>query len=311
MRPTLFSIGSGAHSFPIHSYGFLIAVGMVLGVALAIRRGHCVNISTAATLDLSFYAMVAGLAGARLLYVLMHGDDYLRLCAGSGAGRSTGQWFSDCTAALRFWHGGLVFLGGAIVAAAIILRFARRKGLALGDVADVLAPSLSLAHVFGRLGCFMVGCCFGKPWAGGAHFAPDSVAYSELLGRHAMLVGAEHTPGLHPTQLYEAAGEFLIFVGLSWLWRRRKFPGAVALAYAIAYGALRFVVEIFRDDGVRGFLFQWRLPTLAGALGLAPSDPLFLSFAQATVLGLIVAATIAYAVLLRRSSIPPQATERN
>jgi phosphatidylglycerol:prolipoprotein diacylglycerol transferase len=305
MRPTLFSIGSGAHSLPIHSYGLLIAVGVVLGVALAVRRGSSVGIATGASLDLTFYAIVTGLLGARVAYVLLHAGEYARLCGGAGLPRSVGQTVSDCTAALRFWQGGLVFLGGALLAALVILLFARRQGLGLGNVADVLAPSVSLAHVFGRLGCFMAGCCYGKPWAAGAHFPPDSVAYSELLTRRVIFAGAECTPGLHPTQLYEAAGEVVIFVGLLWLWRRRKFPGAVALAYAGAYGVLRFLLEILRDDMVRGFVFQLRLPGLARLLGLPPSDPLLLSSAQATALALVATAAIAYSIFRRRVS-PPQ-----
>jgi phosphatidylglycerol:prolipoprotein diacylglycerol transferase len=128
------------------------------------------------------------------------------------------------------------------------------------------------------------------------------VAYSELVARGTLVAGALCTPGLHPTQLYESAGELLVFLGLLLVWRRRKFPGVVALAYGAAYGVLRFFVEIFRDDQARGFIFELRLPGLAAALGLPPADPLFLSSAQATSLLLITAAATTYAFLSRRSS---------
>lgn len=297
MKPTLFHLGA----IPVHSYGFLIAVGMVLGVVLAVRRGRQVGIPAATSLDLTFYAIVVGVLGSRLLYVLMHAGDYARLCTGAGGDRSLGRVLHDCTAALHIWQGGLAFLGGGVLAAAAVLLFARRKGLRLGDVADVLAPSVSLAHVFGRMGCFLAGCCYGKPWAAGMPFPPDSVAYSELLARNAIVPGAHLTPELHPTQLYEASGELLIFLGLVLLWRRRRFPGTVALAYAFAYGMLRFLVEVFRDDQVRGFLFEMRLPGLATALGLPTSDPLFLSTAQATSLALVAGAVVVYALLAKRN----------
>ncbi len=300
MKPTLFFIGSGPHAFAVHSYGFLIALGLVAGVVVAVRRGRTVGIETGATLDLTFYAIVVGMVGARLLYVIMHAGDYGRLCVGSGAPRTLGQVLSDCSAAVRFWQGGLVFLGGAILAAASTLLLARRKGLGLGEVADVLAPSVSLAHVFGRLGCFMVGCCYGKPWSGGVHFPPDSVAYSELLGERAIVVGAASTPGLHPTQLYEAGGELLIFLALLWLWPRRRFSGAIALTYAFAYGVLRFAIEIFRGDDLGAFIVEARVPSLARVLGFSPTTPLFLSSAQATALVLVAAASITYALLRRR-----------
>lgn len=310
MKPTLFFLGSGPGAFPVHSYGFLIALGLVAGVAVAVRRGRSVGIETGATLDLTFYAIVVGMVGARLLYVLMHAGDYARLCAGAGAPRTLGQAVADCTAAVRFWQGGLVFLGGAILAAASTLLLAHRKGLGLGEVADVLAPSVSLAHVFGRLGCFMVGCCYGKPWSGGVHFPPDSVAYSELLNDHAVVVGAASTPGLHPTQLYEAGGELAIFLVLVWLWPRRKFSGAIALTYALAYGLLRFAIEIFRGDDLRAFVVEARMPSLARALGFSPTAPLFLSSAQATALVLIAAASIVY-VLLRRKRAHTSASSRS
>ena len=301
MKPTLFSIGSGAHAFPVHSYGFLIAIGLVVGVAISLRRGRSVGIETAATLDLTFYSVLVGLVGARLLYVLMHAGEYARLCGGVGLPRSLGQKLLDCTAPLRFWQGGLVFLGGAVLAAVVMLLYARRRNFKLGDVADVLAPSVSIAHVFGRLGCFMVGCCYGKPWTSGVHFPPDSVAYSELLAHRDILVGAPSTYGLHPTQIYESVGELFIFMGLVWLWRRRKFPGAIALGYAFAYGILRFFIEIFRGDDVRGFLFEARVPAVSRMLGLPPNDPIFLSTAQATSIALMVAAAIAYSILRRRA----------
>jgi phosphatidylglycerol---prolipoprotein diacylglyceryl transferase len=296
MKPSLFHIGS----LPVHSYGFLIAIGLVFGVLVAVRRGRSVGIETANTLDLTFYAIIVGLIGSRLLYVLMHADDYARLCMGTGQTRSFGRWLSDCTATVRFWQGGLVFLGGAMLAAVTSLLFARRKHLPIGDVADVLAPSVSLAHVFGRFGCFLVGCCYGKPWASGAHFPSDSVAYMELQSRGKVMAGAVSTPGLHPTQLYESAGELLIFLALLWLWRRRKYPGAIALAYAFGYGLLRFAVEIFRGDEVRGFLIQIKLTALGRALGLPPDEPFFLSTAQASSLLLMATAVVAHRILRRR-----------
>jgi phosphatidylglycerol:prolipoprotein diacylglycerol transferase len=298
MRPTLFHLGA---SLPVHSYGFLIALGLVVGVVLAVRRGRTVAIDAGLTLDLTFYAIVVGLVGARLLYVIMNAGEYLRLCRGSGRPRSLGQSLSDCTAALQFWQGGLVFLGGASLAAVVVMFFARRAKLRLGDVADVLAPSVSVAHVFGRIGCFLVGCCYGKACAFGVHFPPDSVAYSDYAAKHALLSGGHVTPGLHPTQLYEAAGELLIFLLLTRLWRRRRFPGAIALSYAMAYGVLRFLVEMLRGDTGRAYLVELRISGLAKLLGLSPTEPLFLSSAQATVVLLAVGAAIAYRVLERRN----------
>lgn len=304
MRPILFHIGS----VDVHAYGFLIALGVLVGVILAVRRGRTVGIETGHTLDLTFYAVIVGMLGSRMLYVLMHARSYTRLCIGTGAPRSTRQWLWDCTAPLHIWQGGLVFLGGAVLAALATLLYARRKKLDLGLVADVLAPSVSIAHVFGRLGCFMVGCCYGKPWPDGVHFPPGSVAYTELLGKGRVLVGAGTTYALHATQLYEAAGELAIFVALLCLWRRRHRHGTVALAYAFSYGLLRFLVELFRGDAVRAFLFEARIPSLARLLGLPETEPLLLSSAQATSLLLMIAAAAVFARLRTPQSGPKPAT---
>jgi phosphatidylglycerol:prolipoprotein diacylglycerol transferase len=302
LKPTLFHIGSGPHAIAVHSYGLFIAFGLVLGIALAVRRGREVGIETGNTLDLTFWAVAFGMLGARLLYVLVNLGQYARLCAGTGLPRSLGQRLWDCTAALHLWQGGLVFLGGAVLSGGATLFVARRKGLGLGLVADVLAPSVSLAHLFGRIGCFLAGCCYGKPWPRGVHFPPDSVAFSELVGQGTLLGDASATYGLHPTQLYEAAGEVFIFVVLLWIWRRRKMPGVVGLAYAFGYGLLRFLVEMFRGDEARGFLFHARIPGLARALALPATEPLFLSTAQAIALLLIAFAAVGYWALGRRAT---------
>ena len=144
MKPTLFFIGSGAHAFPVHSYGFLIAIGLVVGVAISLRRGRSVGIETGATLDLTFYSVLVGLVGARLLYVLMHVGEYTRLCRGFDLPRSLGQKLLDCTAPLRFWQGGLVFLGGAVLSAVVMLLYARGETMkAIGETVGLSESRIS------------------------------------------------------------------------------------------------------------------------------------------------------------------------
>jgi prolipoprotein diacylglyceryltransferase len=130
------------------------------------------------------------------------------------------------------------------------------------------------------------------------------VAYTELEQTGSIPPGALETSGLHPTQLYESLGELAIFLLLCLIWRRRKFPGAVALVYAFSYGILRLVVEIFRGDEGPELLATVRIPLLAKAFGLSPTVPLFLSSAQAMALGLSVVAAVVYVVLIRRAASP-------
>ena len=106
---------------------------------------------------------------------------------------------------------------------------------------DTLAPSFALGHVFGRIGCFMTGCCYGQkcdlPWA---------VQFPENHGTH-----PDH---IHPTQIYESLLNLALYGILAWIFRNRKFNGQVIACYLIGYAILRFGVEFLRADG-RGHLW--------------------------------------------------------
>jgi phosphatidylglycerol:prolipoprotein diacylglycerol transferase len=243
VRPTLFTLPFGAHGLGVHSYGLAIALGFAAGVVLAAREARRVGLDPGAMLDLLFWILVSGVLGSRLTFVVLHAGDFVQLCRQG-----------DCAAPLKLWQGGLVFYGGALSATVAVALFTRRHRWSFGQVADLLAPALALGHVFGRLGCFFAGCCFGKPLGAGVSFPPGSVAFDELTRTGAVAAGATGTPPLHPTQLYEAAGELAIFFLLILTRRHRRFAGATALLYAASYAGLRFVVELFRGDAGRGFV---------------------------------------------------------
>jgi phosphatidylglycerol:prolipoprotein diacylglycerol transferase len=291
VRPTLFTLPIGAHGLGVHSYGLAIAVGFAVGVVLAAREARRAGLDAGSMLDLLFWILVSGVLGSRLAFVLLHAGDYLALCRQGG--------LSGCAAPLKLWEGGLVYYGGALAATGAVALFARRKGWRFGTVADVLAPALALGHAVGRLGCFFAGCCFGKPWAAGVKFPPGSVAFDDLARAGALAADALVTPPLHPTQLYEAAGELLIFFLLLRARGRQRFAGALALLYAATYAGLRFLVEIFRGDAARGFLIRLDTPRLAALLGLPADQPLFLSTAQVTSI-VVGAAAIVLLILGRR-----------
>ena len=166
----------------------------------------------------------------------MNADDFARICAGGGAPtRGARAILTDCTRALRVWEGGLVFYGGVIAAAAFAFRFARREGWQPARIADLFAPALALGHAFGRLGCFAAGCCYGKEVGGalgsgwGVRFPHGSVAFDQYVA--AGLSPSAFTPRLHPTQLYEAAGELVIFtVLLALRGRARRAPARCSSA---------------------------------------------------------------------------------
>jgi len=302
VRPNLLTLHFGARGLDVHAYGFLIALGAIAGVLLALRQGRRVGFDTADVLDLTFWALVAGIVGSRILYVLVHVSDYSRLCAGAGLPRPALRVLGDCAAPLYIWQGGLVFYGGALAAATVVLLFARRRSWSLGGVADLLAPSLAFGHALGRVGCFLAGCCYGKVSSLGVRFPPASVAYHELAHVGLVAPGAASTPALAPTQLYEALGEAFLFSLLLFLRRRQRFPGSLALIYAMGYALLRATVEVLRGDTSRGFLFELSLPRLATWLDLPANQPLALSTAQALSLALGTAAAVTFSILRRQTA---------
>lgn len=132
-------------------------------------------------------------------------------------------------------HGGLVFYGGLIGATLAGWCYLLWKKQPVWRIADILAPSIALGSVFGRIGCLLNGCCYGQPCA-----LPWAVHYP-----------AEHvTAGVpvHPTQIYDALLNLFLFAALAWWFRRRKFDGQIFAAYLMGYAVLRSVAELFRGD---------------------------------------------------------------
>lgn len=297
MFNTLFTLRFGGREIALHSYGVLIAVGLAAGIAIAYREGRRRGFDSGRVLDAAFWMIVAGLVGSRVVYGIVNAGDFARICVhGGGAPRSVAGVLSDCTRILAIWQGGLVFYGGVAGAALVGWRFARRAGWSFASFGDLFAPALALGHAFGRLGCFAAGCCFGKLGGGrlGVMFPRGSVAFDELSGHGLIPSGWETTPALHPTQLYESFGELAIFTALLVMRPRlRQRPGALLVAYLGLYALLRFVVEMFRGDVVRGLVFSADTPRLARWLHLPAHEAIFLSVGQ--VGSLIVAALCALA----------------
>ena len=137
-----------------------------------------------------------------------------------------------------------MFYGGVIGAILAGLVFIRRKEMPLWVVADAAAPCVALGHAIGRIGCFLNGCCFGKPtdsWAG-VVFGPGSAAWDYFE----MKVGSGQVR-VHPVQLYETLGEMVIFGLLLASESRKSFEGQLFVTYLFLYGVLRFGLEHLRE----------------------------------------------------------------
>lgn len=229
----------------LYWYGVLVATGFLVGLWTASRRALHAGIAPEKILDLGPWLIGGAIVGARLLFVVSYWHEFF----------STEPWWK----VFMIQEGGLVFYGGlmgAVVAGGYQMW---RLKLPFWALSDVLAPSVSLGHFFGRLGCFMNGCCYGSPTDCflAVHFPKD----------HRM-AGI----GVHPTQIYEAVMNLSLYFGLAWFFRRRRREGQVFAAYMIAYAVIRWTVELFRGDydhAARFFTPGQKLSYLLLAAGLA------------------------------------------
>lgn len=261
---------------PVFGYGFMMFVGFSTATLLAARRIRTVGLSPDIIWDLMLWLLLPGLIGARIVYLLQYGD---RVFAGR-------QGLQKLVAVIALWDGGIVFYGciiGGIVGLLLFCRLRKVDPLLLGDV---IAPSLFVGEGFGRIGCFLYGCCFGAecslPWA--VQFPPDSITFERLVERGTIPADATATVPLHPTQIYSSLSAFLLAALLAWYFRRRPFDGAVLALAWILYPIARFVLEIYRDDE-------------PGRLGSQ------LTFSQLVSIGLVVSGSFAMWLFARRNRL--------
>ncbi len=240
---------------PLHSYGLMLALAFIAAIWLAQRQAVHVGQDPQAVSDLSFWVLVSALVGSRVYFILVNWNDYF----GANAWMTTRV--GRMPRLLAIWEGGLVFYGGFIAAAFTAWWFLRTKKIAFLPYADTLIPSVAFGQFLGRIGCFGAGCCWGRPsdprlpWA--ARFPPDSLAYQSMAQRAdpGRWLSADHlhTVALHPVQLYESAGELLIFLVLVFVVRpNKRFNGQVLATWLVLYSLLRATTETFRGDVERG-----------------------------------------------------------
>jgi phosphatidylglycerol:prolipoprotein diacylglycerol transferase len=218
MHPILISFGN----FSIRSYGAMAAIGFVLGCLLVNWNRKYAKMSSDQASTSLFVAMIAGIVGARIFYVVEFFDHYR----------------NNLWGVFRIDQGGLVFYGGFLLALPALWGYCRLNKLDIVRVFDVYAPALAIAHACGRIGCFLNGCCWGKPTDLflGVTFPKGS--------NPALCYPGEH---LHPVQLYESAEQFLLFFLYLYLVRHTR-RGITMASYLTIYGVLRFLNELLRGD---------------------------------------------------------------
>lgn len=233
--------------FDLGDGGFSVLGGLILGpIPLALwywrtKGSQKLTLVSWQNIVLLVLTILCTLLGARILYLWMNrgSDQY--------------DW-----ALLKGWQSGFVLYGGLVAGMLAGAVYTRMRGESIGRMGDVAAPSMMLGLVFGRLGCLLNGCCWGKPttlpW--GLRFPEASAASGQILRDQldAGVEGLDHNATaplpVHPTMIYESLAALAIFLFLSWWWRKRKnrVDGEIFLLLGMCYPAWRFFVEFLRGD---------------------------------------------------------------
>jgi phosphatidylglycerol---prolipoprotein diacylglyceryl transferase len=220
MYPKLFHVDF------LYSYGVLIAIAFLVALWLVGRLAKRTGLNQDAVTNLGIYCALAAIGGAKLMMFIVDFPHY--------------REHPEDILSMSTVRAGGVFYGGLIAALVVAFWHMHRTKLPALQTADVFAPAVALGHGIGRLGCFAAGCCWGipsdRPWA---------VTFTDPEAER--LVGVPLNVPLHPTQLYEAFAEFVIFGILYWRFRRPHAPGSIIGLYLMLYSITRFIVEFFRN----------------------------------------------------------------
>lgn len=244
MHPILFRLDE--IGFALHSYGLCMALGILCGYAVLSRLTRQRGMPGEQLDRLVLLVVASGLAGARLLYVVEHWSQYA----------------ADPGAIFRVWEGGLVFYGCVILGGLSIVAYSLLSRTPFRALLDLGAIALPLGQAFGRVGCFLNGCCWGRVSDSfcAVRYPSHSPPWTDQCLNGLLPRTASVSLPVLPTQLFEAAGCLLLFALLLLLYVRLHpadrrpdplsgtAPGAVAAGYLAGYGALRFFIETLRSD---------------------------------------------------------------
>jgi phosphatidylglycerol:prolipoprotein diacylglycerol transferase len=230
MSPVAFNIGD----FAVRWYGILITIGIIAGIAIAYFRAKYYGLTKNDLYDLGFLVIITGIIGARITYILANLKYFLA---------NPGE-------ILTLQMSGLAFIGIIIFGIPAIWIFAKLRKLDFWRILDLAAPSVAIGYFFGRLGCFMNGCCYG----------PESTCCGIIMP------GTGIQSPMFPTQLLNALLALIIFVVLYYLATRKTFyRGWLFVMFVYMYSVSSFVTEFLRADP--GHTPIWGTPLNAAQWG--------------------------------------------
>ena len=221
MKNELLTIGS----FTVYGYGLMIAIGIVAGCLIAEYRARKQSLDSDQIFPMILWCLVGGFLSAKILFWIT-------------------EWKSvaeDPGFMMETLSSGFVVFGGIIGGIFTGWLYCRIKKLTFFKYADVILPSVALAQGFGRIGCLLAGCCYGRETDSAFAITFHNSAY------------APNGVPLIPTQIISSGLDFLhFFILLYFVKKWKKYDGQVTGLFFMLYSAGRFVLEYFRGDLERG-----------------------------------------------------------
>lgn len=215
MRPILFRM----FGRPIYGYGTMIAIGIITGVLLLNKRAKKMGYNEDSIFNMAILAVVLGVAGGKLLYIITELKNIV-----------------NNPSLLKDFSSGFVVYGSILGGMLGVFIYCRKNKWGIRKIFDLVIPSVPLAQGFGRIGCFLAGCCYGRPTTSfiGVKFKEGSLGPVDTC--------------VLPTQIFSSIFDFLLAVFLLWYDKKERKDGRVFSLYLIIYSVGRFFIEFIRDD---------------------------------------------------------------
>lgn len=219
-------------------YMVMVLAGIFVAGFYALRQAKKKGLDEIDFLFTLLWSSVGVFFGGHLLYAVTNYEAFNTFLSSFGEIWARGDFLNY----VLLLFGGSVFYGGLLGGLFAGRAYAEKKGLPVAGYSDIAASMIPLFHVFGRLGCFFSGCCYGVESSFGFVYRYSPVAEANGVCRF-------------PVQLLEAGCNLLLFVVLYWLLRKGLQRGRLLYFYLIAYGCIRFADEFLRGDAYRGVWF--------------------------------------------------------
>lgn len=218
-------------------YMILALIGVFVTLIYIYKMSVRLKYDEIEALKLSIFAFAGAAIGGHILYGFTNFSDMIKLFSNLFSFSSFGEFVNRCTEVF----GGSVFYGGLIAVLTVALIHMKATKNKYSELYDIGASAIPLFHGFGRIGCFLSGCCYGTESSIGVIYYHSPVSVANGIRRF-------------PIQLVEAAFNFAIFAFLFYCLKKAKFKGRMIAIYLISYSTVRFILEFFRGDDYRGFV---------------------------------------------------------